>query len=211
MEAAEKAGLKRPATYNMVDDLLKIGLVSKIPRGKKTYLKPENPLFLINIIKNKEKDIQTALPLLQSAFSKTLDRPTLKLLEGEQAMMNIREEWLTAESIRFFGSIELLKDIFPEHHEKTLKTVKRKNIKVKEILANTPKNVEYAEKEQSENYKIRILPEDLGVNMDCAIYNNKLTIFSLVDELYVIIIEDKNIVKSFRSLHELAWRGANKL
>lgn len=208
LEIARQCGLKRPTVYNIISELAPLGLISKVPLDKKIYFKAENPLQLINLLKKKEGALNQIIPLLQTAFTKTLDKPSVKVLEGEDAMLTVRDDWFTAKEIRFFGSIKLLQSVFPEHMEKVMKWIKKNKIITKDLLANSPEDLAYAQKTANDHYQVRISPPDLPFKIDCAIYNNKLTIFSMMESLFVVVIEDKNIVESFRHLHELAWRSA---
>lgn len=62
MQLARKAGLKRPTTYLIIESLLEKNLLVAIPRGKKIYYKPEDPIYCAKIMADRQSKMEEALP-----------------------------------------------------------------------------------------------------------------------------------------------------
>ena len=57
LEIAKETKLKRASIYNYIEELINLGLVSKIPIGTKIYFKAENPLLLLSHFQKKQKSL----------------------------------------------------------------------------------------------------------------------------------------------------------
>ena len=49
--------------------------------------------------------------------------------------------------------------------------------------------------------------KDLAMPNDNIIYGNKIAITSVQDDLFVTMIESKEVVETYRSFFELAWQS----
>src|SRR3990167_6164573 len=62
----KKAGIKRPTTYYIVDELIKKNLISRAPKGKRTFYIAEHPNTLLANLRAQEDRLMSQLPLLES-------------------------------------------------------------------------------------------------------------------------------------------------
>lgn len=85
---------------------------------------------------------------------------------------------------------------------------------VREIINFDPIDFEYAGKYHRKGiHDIRYLPKTAPFHFltDNAIVENKIVITSLKKRLFVVIIESKEIVDTYRALFDLAWQGAKEI
>lgn len=214
-EISKKAGLKRPTVYLILEDLLEIGIISRLPNVKKTQFYAENPEFLLTILENREGSIKNILPTLKAMYS-TLDKhkPKMRFYEGREGLNKIYDELRQSKKyILFYGSIKDIKANFPDSFL-TLEQIKKMNIPVKEIVTSDPVDIEYAkiiDKFDNPKHQIRTVKQGIYFILDSAIFDDKIMIISVKEDYFGVVIDSKDIAYSFKILYELAWQSAKKV
>src|SRR3989344_3745202 len=70
-ELAERTGINRTMTYQILNNLLKRGFVSYVIKNNVKYFRASNPSRILEFLKEKELNIQKLLPDLLKVSSKT--------------------------------------------------------------------------------------------------------------------------------------------
>lgn len=209
LEIAKKSGIKRPTTYLTLEELAKKGLISKIPRKNKTLFVAENPEKLIQISEKRKKDIISIIPSLLGIHNVKIDKPQVQLYEGKEGIQQAYEIIMQTNEVWWFGNLEMVNKKFEYYVDEFNKLIKAKKLKLRDFIGDSDWEKEYAKKHPTiTNHEVRIssLPRDI----DFAIFEDKVSILSMADSLYAVIIQDQKIADSFRSLYELAWQKAGK-
>lgn len=212
LQLSKKADIKRPHVYNLVESLSTLGLLSQTQKREKTLYIPENPKRLKQIVKQREEKINQILPSLNALYNVPRGtKPNIKIYEGKMAMMNIYDEMFEkAEEIYFFGvDIVKLQKVLPDTWNSFYQYYGKRKMSVKELLNFGESEMEYIRGHQDENYRIRMIPKHYKFNFysDNALYEDKLIISSL-DHLFSLVIESGDLLKTYRTLFELAWESA---
>lgn len=212
LKVAKKAGLKRPTVYLVLDSLIEKGLATLLPREKKKLYLAEKPRKFLTVLQDREKTLKELLPNLNAFYQKGEQKPDIRYYEGKEALGGIYEEIVKAPEIWFFAtSIKLFSETYPEIFQKSLTVFDRKKKKVREIVSSEPFDIRYAKKYNNPPLRnIRVLPEDLVWYADSAIWEGKLAIFSL-KKLFAIVIENEDIVESYKTIFELCWRSSKEV
>lgn len=211
---AKKAELKRPTVYLALEELNIKGLV-KVSKNKKHLLyAPVNPKRIMEILKIRTKKIEEIIPNLFAFYKENPCKPVMQIYEGKEDIEAIYKEsldWLNTErelliigAISQFKNYEYLLDLF----EKKMAQGKGK-YKMRELNNDDEYSRIYYKKMKkyiSANYQIKMLPpENNFLDCDMFILDEKIFIFSHSPDLFVITVEAKNIVLSFRHFFELVW------
>ncbi len=215
-QISKKAKLKRPTTYVIINSLIEKGLISSYYEGKKQYFVAENPERLSKFLESqkrkleeKKQDLEKLLPELKSFFNRAKEKPTVRFYEGKEGLLTMSEELLESkekEALMIY-SYDLVQKVFKEsERDPARQKRKEKDIKVKSIYTSKEKRLPDTE------YSIRkkIPANKFPITCDIAIFGNKVRIASLKDKLSGIIIKDKNIAETLRSLFSLAWEATEK-
>ena len=214
LKIAKKAEIKRPTAYLILDTLIEKGLVSRLPKENKTFYVAENPEKLINVLKEKEKGIQNIMPLLKAIYNVDKAKPQVRFYEGRDGLASIYDMILKSKTeILFYGYIKQLLKEFPESFIK-VEDIKKNKLKVREIVTQDKFDLEYAHsviKSKNPRHHIRTLTKDLIIETDNAIFENKIAIFSIKKDFFVVVIESADIANSYRAMFELAWRSAERI
>jgi len=214
LNIAKKAEIKRPTAYLILDELVEKGLASKIPKKSKTTYIAENPRNLSKIADKRKSEIEKIIPDLLSIYKTQKEKPTVHMYEGEEGVMqlynHIAEAVAKNKNIWWYGDAKKINERLPNVLPMFFQLVKDKKIQMRDFNGGSEFEKKYAKKHQRANYEIRHSPLPIH-NIDMAIFDDKIAIISLFDKIYSVIIQDKNIAESLKSLYELAWRSGEKV
>lgn len=202
---SKEAGISRPTTYNIIEDLEEKGLFSAIKENKKNYYMAESPDKLLGLLKTEKKELEEKerefIRMISSLKSEYLskDRNKIKIFEGEKEIKNLEEQFsfTLCKEIFVFSSESRSKNV--EERENTYHSIKERlgNLKVKEICPDKLQSKEgWIERKAFSTH------EDLGGTLILA---DKLFFFSY-KEKKGFLIENETIVSLFRNLFSLAWK-----
>ena len=96
-----KAGIKRPTTYFIIENLMERGLMSSYYQGKKQLFMAERPERILDLIAKERKELELReeqfkrlLPELQSINNRNKDKPVVKYYEGKDGILTMVSEHL---------------------------------------------------------------------------------------------------------------------
>lgn len=209
---ALKAGLKRPTTYLILDNLQAKGLVSIVPRAKKALYVAESPEYLIGDLSRKEDLLKRFLPNLLAVYNLRKDKPQVQMFEGVQGVKQIYQKIFDATEVWFFGTTREVSKIYTEGVADFIQKAQKHNLKVRDLLASTPEDWEYARRANlGAYYQIRFMPKDMSFLTDSAIFGNNVVFFSFRPATFSVMITSNDISKSLKYLFDLAWQSAEPL
>ncbi len=206
---AQKAGIKRPTTYLVLDELKQKGLVNVIPRNKKILYAAESPEQLSFDLKKKQDLLSHSLPQLLASFNKRKDKPQVQLYEGKEGVRQVYEKIFNSGGVSLFGTTQEVAKMFPEGLASFLKNISEKRIQVKELIIHSPQDDEYRQAAQKmPNHQFRFVPIGLTFPTDSALFGDSVVFFSFQPELFAVMITSREVSQSLKTLFELAWRSA---
>lgn len=206
LQLAKKAGIKRPTCYLILDELTKRGLVSTVSKNNKTLFVAENPVTIESRLEDRLRTIREAMPVLQALYQTEKSKPRVKMYEGREAMLKVYEDEIyRSKEVLFIGSIHHIVQRFPDTIERFQKLALSRQVKSRELVSHFPEDYEYARKVGSKNNQIRFSPPNMPFKIDSALARGKIFLFSVVENLFVTMIESQDIYDSFLVLFEMAW------
>lgn len=221
-QIAKKAKLRRPTTYVILDSLLKMGLVTTVEEGKKTFYAAEAPEQLDIILKKQENSIEEkrvqlkgVIPDLRAIFNVSSEKPRVKFYEGKEGIIAMQEEFLRNADPKIevvgFTPIDELFKVFPDWEETYTKRRINQNIKSR-VIYTSKKGPKADSTNKMEKRRTRFVPyEKYPFTGGLTVYGNeKVALVSYAGQLMGVVIESKELAKTFRTLFELSWEGANK-
>ncbi len=213
---AIRSGINRATTYVQIESLKQKGLMSEFEKGKKTYYMAESPERLDSLINNAQQQInfhheelKRILPHLSNIFSHVGIRPQVRFLEGIEAVRTLSNEFLKIKNKTVHSIINLdnLLKTFPEHE---------KNYSSHRIQNKIIGHVIYTRKEgplsgATDPIKLRIAkyidPEKFPISAGINIFDNKVAIITYKEKPITVIIEDKEITQTLRSIFNVLWES----
>lgn len=213
LSIAVKAGLKRPTTYLILDDLVARGLVSLVPQSKKALYTAEAPERLISDIRKKEELLKRFLPNLEALHNAKKEKPNVQLFQGKEGVRQVYEKVFEKGEVWFFGTIREVSRLDPQGLKDFLKKTKESRVQVREIITDTLEDREYSTKwrGQSDTHHIRFIPTGMNYAVsDSAVFGDSVVFFSFHPQAFAVMITSREISGTLRTLFEMAWQSAVK-
>lgn len=221
-DIAKRANIKRPTAYLAIERLQVLGLVSATKKGKRTLYSAAHPRALLDLVRTREKQIEENLPALVALYNAPKSKPKIQVYEGiegvrlvyQQAFYEMKKH--PDHEIKWFSNPDAVMRYVPEAFNQFTTLVRTLTKPAARELNFFTTATEDWEKSAmimpGHRYQTRRMPKDLPFgDVDVLFYQNKVAIFSLGKETFTIVIESENIAKSFHSLYEAAWMGAEVL
>lgn len=218
---AQQAGIQRPITYVVLENLNKMGLVSMLDKKGKTHYIAESPRNLKRLVERqkteslqKEQIVKDVMPGLEKIFNMMGDRPLVRFFEGVEGVNSIREEVIKErpDEIVSFFSLDAIFKIFPDS-EQNISNPSRVKRRIKSRIIYTYSKGKINKMTNKKEYKESryVDNETFKLNGDISVYKNKTAITSLHNSTPVsVLIEDKGIALFMKEIFEIAWKGAKK-
>lgn len=213
---AEKAGIKRPTAYFVLNDLENKGFVHSVTSGKTKNFVAEDPKKLLALEKTKIADLEQALPGLLGLASKGLYKPGVRFFTGTAGIKAVYEETLlqpTGSEMLAIGHAQVVEEKIPGFGQWYIKRRVEGGISMRAITPATPGGVAVVKRDALELRHTRILnPEQFSEPVEINIYGDKVSAVSLIEnELVGVIIESKVLAQAHRQIFEILWQSAKEL
>ncbi len=217
-QIARKAGINRTTGYDILDNLVGMGLVSISGKEPKQEYVAESPeeikKYMAREIENKRnalKEVEKIVPELTTLHN-IGSRPRVRFYEGTDGLKQVYEDTLTScEPIRAYATVDDmhkgLLNYFPEYYKRRAKA----GINIRAIVPATDIGKDRKSQDAKEMRETALVPPDtFYFHPEINIYDNKVMIASWREKLG-IIIESEEIADAMKKIYELAWAEAKRL
>ncbi|MCC7500743.1 TrmB family transcriptional regulator [Candidatus Nomurabacteria bacterium] len=207
---ARAAGLKRPTTYVVLEDLRKRGLVLKMPGSKKQMFRAQSPDDFVHEVKRGIAEAENLLPELMREFANNTSRVKTTHFEGiaglEQAMEYGFAENKNKEVVGFYATSEHLPkeltDYFTEWNEKRHKI----NITMRGIAPEHASLEEYRKRDAQIGAKFKTVPhQQFSSQIAMDVIGNCVRIHDYKN-LQGIVLENAEVAKTVKEIFEMVWQ-----
>ncbi len=218
-DAAHLAGLGRPLTYKVLDELIALGLVEeKKERGKVARFVAAHPLKLKEIADKKLEAAQSAKVALEGTIGKLISdfnlqsgKPGVRFFEGMEGIRQVLWDSLNArETIYAYSDLAAIRKYISDINKEYVAERMRRNVNKYGLVPDTPENRSFMRDytgKMLEMTETRFLPCDKApFSTVMQIYDNKVS-YSVLGEknLIGVIIEDPRIYTMHRTLYDYLW------
>lgn len=198
-KVAERSGIHRRTVYDILETLIEKGLVSFVIEANKKYYQAEDPKKFIDLLEDRKKDFENALPEL-IAMKGTL-KQEVGVYRGKKGLKNISDDMLTAKTIHTLGSSGKFKEIVGDiYYEKWINKLNRLGIKLKIIMSKGMKKEKFPKKVEA-----RYVEETYTLPTSTTIYDDKVLIFILTEQPLGIMIKSKETAESYLKYFNMLW------
>lgn len=206
---AKESGIFRTYAYDILRALSKKGLISSIKRGRGTYFEAASPEQLVHMLEDRKRRLQQLLPDLKALAGTIKEKPKVTSFEGKEGLKTILEDILASRPKEILTTsssqiLEILRFYFPHWIQRRAE----KGIFARVLQQSNVKMRQMKERDQKEKREIRFLPPKFVINTHIQVYGAKVAILTLSkDELIGILIENKDVAETQRSIFELMWNS----
>ncbi|MFH1585920.1 MAG: helix-turn-helix domain-containing protein [archaeon] len=206
-EITKKSELNRTIVYYSLDKLIEKGLATYVIEANRKVFKPVNPDRFIEILKEKEENIEKILPNLKEKFDSLKQESEAKIFRGKKGIKSVFEEILrTDQDYLIFGAEGKFKDLFPDYfHNFNIRRMKQ-GIKVKVIYNERVRN---QRKGKLKDVQMKFLPKEFDFPSTTQIFGDNVSIVVWSEPPFAFVINSKEAVKSHKNFFNLLWKIAN--
>jgi len=214
----EKSRITGSKVYEILDRLIKKGLVSYITKEKTRYFQPASPKRILDYIsqreielENKKVEIEKVLPELELKLKEKEKVQSSHIYEGYEGIktvfnlileiLNPNEEYLAftlGEELKQKNVILLLKNYHIKRIQKKIKVKIIANEKDKPIFEKELKNLKYLEVKYYKN------PVPLGI----FIFKDYIATFTFKEKPTAFLIKSEQIGDSYKDFFYSLWNAS---
>ncbi len=212
-EVATATGITRANSYFVLQSLMGMKLVERKERKKKFLYSPLDPHTLGDIIgkekreiSEKEQVLQAVLPELSSLFNLQSNKPSVSYFEGIAGVKTLYNDSLLQKPGEVLVFRSPLDDDYltKEFAEKQSLKMKSLGIKLRMISPETKPGVFTTVNGEEMLREIRYIKKHL-FESEISIYNNRVAIVTYGKTKVSMLVENKELTNTLRSIFELLW------
>ena len=207
-ELAKKSGIKRTSIYNFLDEMKQIGLITEVMEDHHILIVPEDPEVLLRRAKSQTKQIEGLMPELKSIFNLPGNKPKVRYYEGEEGLKKAWDDMLASgDKIYGYSDYEKMFDSLPEEILWYVPETRVKNRQLFFCIAKDGERAREVKTKDKEQMRETRLIKNLELDTEINIYGNKVLMLSFRRPYTAVIIEDRAIALSMKSIWELNWNN----
>jgi sugar-specific transcriptional regulator TrmB len=202
--------IKRPTCYLIVDSLVKRGLLTLIPRGRKPLYYAESPEVLIKDAEKRLEITKSILPHLQQIKAKETSIPMIKFFTGTQGVEKVYNDVLKEKPGTILYSIsptsQIVNVVGKGFFENWAKERTKRKIFSKTILLRDKWTKDIVIKtDPTLAREIRYLPHSFYIPTTIGIYGNKVAFFSSKQDNFSFIVKSKEFAETVQVFFDNLW------
>ena len=214
---SDKTGFIRTNVYDVLNSLIKKGIVGYVIRNGKKYFRAADPEKLIDFIDAKTKDMEEVREQISKILPnlKPLDynvqRPLIEVYEGKEGLktileMSIRESLKTKKEILGISvQQQKCRELAGPYHVRWYNDRGKHKIKSRYLMSAEEKiiPVKYT--------RFKILPKIAKNPNEIFIFGNTTTQFFFTGDLFTaIVIKNEEITNKYRAYFDFLWNVIKK-
>jgi len=210
LNISKRTKLHRSNTYDVLEKLLKKGIVDQSIENEKKIFYPIEPCDLFDYLKQKEKELEEIIPEIEKIQNIPEENRRVALSEGINSARNILLHLLDFnEPLSVFGApkneVKII-GIFIEHFHR--KRIKRK-IPLRQIYGI--ETISMIKKLNNMDYtQAKYLPTLFNSDVSTNICGDKMVIIIWNPKISVITIQSENVAKCYQEYFEILWKQAEE-
>ena len=205
-EIAKKTNVHRVNIYDVLESLLKKGLVSSVIKVNKKIFHPANPEALKNLLKKREEELKNAereLSELSNIFKGGVKKD-VQVFKGRLGLKTVLKDALASKTeILDYGS-GIFPGFYPEYFNIWESHRIKNRIRMRIVTSRSFKGKVPRKKLQI----IKFLDIEFKNLSSTFIYDDKIAIFMWVEDPIAILMENKELADSYRNYFQVLWKTA---
>ncbi len=206
---ADKAAIKRPTAYVILDELIDKGLVSRVPRARKQLYIAISPEQAFALAEEKLTIAKKKLPELLAMTKGADTKANVLYFEGIKGMKQVmdykRDENTSKELVGFYAtSHDIPKELTNYFDEWNAKN-KKKGIKIRGIVPDHESLAGFRGSDKEFGRTMKVIPyTEFSSQVAIDTFENIVRIQDYKN-LQGIAIENEAIAKTMREIFEMVW------
>lgn len=208
-EVSDKAGVKRTSVYNFLEDMKARGFITEVKHGKRILLTAEDPHNLLKIADEQKKQFEEMLPEFLSIYNLPGNKPAVRFYQGVDGLKRIYEDTLKqGETIYEVSDYErMFETVEPEWMWTYPKSRAEKGIRAYSIAKEGAQAQKVRANDSKQLRETRFV-KDVNFETEINIYGDKVALLSFRRPYAGVIIEDRAIAQTLKSMWKIVWNQA---
>lgn len=216
---AQKTGLKRGHTYNVLHALMEKGIVQEFVKGgvKNFTCSPPSSLVAIasareNELKATRERLENIVPDLERLRSMLTAQPKVRFFHGMEGVKEIYEDMLRSaeDEIRCFIDLEIAwSSLDPKGDDFASNFVRRRNEKEivwRAIVTESETAHRVVGERPSKFRKVKMVP-GLSFPAEVSVYGSKISFIGTRDEFVGVVIDHESMAAAIRNNFDYLWNN----
>ena len=215
-EVAKAARLQRSTAYLIAQELLQKGFLLedlKAYRKKVFTVDPKKILTMIAArqrqLRRQELELEEQLPELQSLYQLSEFRPKVKVYEGNNGLLAIWRDILSAKSdILLWTNQETETAFFDENaHNQFVEERIKKRLPIRVLAVDNKRAKQLIPSDQRALRHVKFLPTGVTFSAETYLYDQKIAMLDYNQDIIGVTIESEPISKAQRAIFENSWNS----
>lgn len=207
----EKTGLERRGIYDIINKLIRKGLVTyTIEKGKRTFqcAPPSKLRSKLNEKKAELKKFEDALPDIEKVYKSSKPNIGLEVFRGKEGIKSVLEDMLNYKKNYFIGGGFYLMNLLPHYWPQYNKRRIKKGVKRYSLIKHELKG---KQKPDEELLFVKYLPEEMGGSPAVIfVYGDKVVNVLWSGDFFAFMVESKEIAASYKKYFQYLWKNVGK-
>lgn len=203
---AQRAGLARSTTYEVLESLREKGLISTFRKKTVKYFSAEEPEKIVQETERKTALIKDNLARLQDLQFSAHLQPSVRFYQGKKGIYEVLDEILReAKEVLSFNSP---RDVYGELNNFLNRFVQKrvkKKIPIKIICWDSALARERQKLGPKQLRQMKIIPPKYLFHGSVLVWKNKIAMFALKDDFEAVIIESPGLAAIQKALFHFMW------
>ena len=204
-QIAKDLGYDRTTTYYNLLQMINKGFVtSLIKEGKKHFIATQ-PKRVLQIIKQREEDFSRLMPKLEEISISKKQDVNIEILQGKTGLNRLFKEIIESgkELVDFGVDEERFIEYGAANFKLYVNEVNRGKIKERLLSVSGAKRI-------GKRSRYRFIDESYFSPVPSAVFGDKIAFILWEPNLYIILIQNKELSDSFKKRFEMLWKIAKK-
>lgn len=198
---SDETRIERTLCYSIIQKLIDKGLVSYIIEQNIKYFSAAPPDKLMIDLKEKQQELQKALPSLKELMAMKKTKSKAEIFQGKEGVKTVLKDIIKdGKNYLVFGEEGRFQEVLPIESEQFMRKIEQAKIKERVLVKKGQKVV------KSKNSSFKFIDAKYLSPTSTLIYGDKTAIFVWSDPMIVILIENKEVSQSYKTYFEILWK-----
>lgn len=213
-QIAKASALKRPIIYVVLEGLIKRGYASELPDKKTQTFQVVPASVVLKRLQSNVANFTQYIPIFRTLGNRGGLKPKITYIDTKDGIQNIFEEINHDPVPLLITSYARIDKHFPGLVNRWINNCRKglyKKLRGMHIIPDSEKDFPYVGEFLKVNQKVRASSALENTKMDISIYGNKVSISSLGERLFAVVIESQDIVDSLRPVFSVMWNESKEI
>ncbi len=211
LKISQNAEIKRTTVYDIVDKLIKKGLMFTEKSGWKTYYRAAHPEKIENIISRQKQVLEKIMPELENLYKIDGVQSFIREYHGMDAARDVYNDILKNiqwnQDYYVISNQEKWLNLDTEFFLNFTKKRAKFSINIKLLLQDSPSARKHQKIQKQLNEEIRILPKNIQLDINLIITQDSVILHQLAEPIKITVIKNPYISNMHKQLFEIMWNS----